>query len=100
MATRPARELWSRFSVNFIVPLTFAETYWWELVEMLRKLILTSLLVVIYNGSAPHLVASLITTFIFIIAHLKVLYAISPCIACASVFYSFQNESLCCHSLQ
>ena len=41
---------------------------------MLRKLILTSLLVVIYNGSAPHLVASLITTFIFIIAHLKVLY--------------------------
>jgi len=45
---------------------------------MLRKFILTSLLVVIYNGSAPHLVASLITTFIFIIAHLKVLYAVSP----------------------
>ena len=45
---------------------------------MLRKFILTSLLVVIYNGSAPHLVASLITTFIFIIVHLKVLYAVSP----------------------
>ena len=67
---------------------------------MLRKFILTSLLVVIYNGSAPHLVASLITTFIFIIVHLKVLYAVSPCIACASVFYSFQNENLYCHGLQ
>jgi hypothetical protein len=41
--------------------------------EMLRKLLLTSLLVVIYNGSAPHLFGSLITTFIFIMAHLKVL---------------------------
>jgi hypothetical protein len=41
-------------------------------VEMLRKLILTSLLVVIYDGSAPHLVGSLVTTFIFFTAHLKV----------------------------
>ena len=39
---------------------------------MLRKLIITSLLVVIYNGSAPHLIGSLITTFIFITLHLQV----------------------------
>ena len=42
-------------------------------VEMIRKLILSSLLVVIYNGSAPQMVGSLLTTFIFLLAHLQVL---------------------------
>jgi hypothetical protein len=56
---------------------------------MLRKFILTSLLVVIYNGSAPHLVASLITTFIFIIVHLKVLYAVSPFHSMCSCIFVF-----------
>ena len=39
---------------------------------MVRKLLLTSILVVVYSGSAPHLAGSLITTFIFILLHLQV----------------------------
>ena len=63
---------------------------------MLRKLILTSVLVVIYNGSAPHLVASLITTFIFIAAHLKVLHFE----ICASMrCFRFQRASRACASM-
>jgi hypothetical protein len=46
-----------------------------QVVEMMRKLILSSMLVVIYNGSAPQMVGSLITTFLFLLAHLQVLGA-------------------------
>jgi len=41
-------------------------------VDMLRKLLLTSVLVVVYAGSAPHLAGSLLTTFLFILLHLQV----------------------------
>jgi hypothetical protein len=58
--------------LGFLLDAYQASVWYWEVVEMLRKLILTSLLVVIYDGSAPHLVGSLVTTFIFIIAHLRV----------------------------
>ena len=58
--------------LGFLLDAYQATCWYWEVVEMMRKLILTSLLVVIYNGSAPHLVGSLITTFLFIIAHLRV----------------------------
>ena len=58
--------------LGFLLDAYQASVWYWEVVEMVRKLILTSLLVVIYDGSAPHLFGSLITTFIFTIAHLKV----------------------------
>ena len=46
--------------------------WYWEVVEMIRKLILTSVLVVVYNGSPPHLAGSLLTTFFFLVMHLQV----------------------------
>ena len=58
--------------LGFLLDAYHARVWYWEIMEMLRKLILTSVLVVIYNGSAPHLFASLLTTFIFILAHLRV----------------------------
>jgi len=39
---------------------------------MYRKLIMTSILVVAFEGSAPQLVGSLLTTFVFILLHLQV----------------------------
>ena len=46
--------------------------WYWEVVEMYRKFLLTGLMVVLFDGSAPHLLGALIITFLFIISHLTV----------------------------
>ena len=37
--------------------------WYWEMVEILRKLILTGILVVVYQGTPPPIVGSLLTIF-------------------------------------
>ena len=56
--------------LGFMVDAYHVKTYDWEVFDMIRKLILTSLLVVAFDGSAPHLAGSLLTTFIFLLLHL------------------------------
>ena len=38
--------------------------WFWEIVELVRKLILTGILVVVYQGSPAHLAGSLVTIFL------------------------------------
>ena len=58
--------------LGFLIDAYQVDTWYWEVTEMFRKLIMTSMLVVIYDGSAPHLAGSLLTTFVFILLHLQV----------------------------
>jgi len=58
--------------LGFLLDAYQVSVWYWEVVEMTRKLILSSLLVVAYNGTAPQMVGSLITTFVFLLAHLQV----------------------------
>merc|ERR1719183_1055906 len=66
-----SREVKLMERLGFLIDAYQVETWYWEVSEMLRKFIMTSLLVVVYDGSAPHLVGALIVTFIFILLHLQ-----------------------------
>ena len=57
---------------GFLINATRVECWWWEVIEMSRKFLLTGLMVVLFHGSAPHLIGSLLVTFFFILAHLTV----------------------------
>jgi len=46
--------------------------WYWEMVELVRKLLLTGILVVVYQGSPPHLAGALLTIFLFLCLHLTV----------------------------
>ena len=46
------------------------QAWWWELVEMTRKLILTVALAALYKGEPPQLGGSLFTIFCFLLGHL------------------------------
>ena len=58
--------------LGFLLSAYQVQTYWWELVELVRKLVLTCLLHVAYDGSTSQLSGSLLTTFIFLMLHLRV----------------------------
>jgi len=58
--------------LGFLLSAYQVQTYWWELVELLRKLVLTCILHVAYDGSTSQLSGSLLTTFIFLMLHLRV----------------------------
>ena len=50
--------------LGFLLNAYQVETWYWELVEMIRKLLLTGILVVVYDGSPPQLAGSLLTVFL------------------------------------
>jgi len=58
--------------LGFLLSAYQVQTYWWELVELMRKLVLTCILHVAYDGSTSQLSGSLLTTFIFLMLHLRV----------------------------
>ena len=55
--------------MGFVVDAFRVKAWYWEVVDMTRKLILTSLLVVAFDGSTSHLAGSLLTSFIFLLLH-------------------------------
>ena len=57
-------------SLGFLLDAYQVNSWSWELVEIARKLILTAILVVWFDGSEEHLTGSLLTTFVFIVLHL------------------------------
>ena len=58
-------------SLGFLLDAYQVDSWSWELVEIARKLILTAILVVWFDGSEKHLAGSLLTAFVFILLHLK-----------------------------
>jgi hypothetical protein len=58
--------------VGFLLNAYQVSCWYWEMVELVRKLILTGILVVVYRGSPPHLAGSLLTIFLFLCLHLTV----------------------------
>ncbi len=49
--------------MGFLLNAYQVSCWYWEMVELLRKLLLTGILVVVYQGSPPHLAGSLLTIF-------------------------------------
>ena len=49
--------------MGFLLNAYQVSCWYWEMVELLRKLILTGILVVVYQGTPPHLAGSLLTVF-------------------------------------
>ena len=68
---RGASEFRMLQSLGFLLDAYQVDSWSWELVEIVRKLILTSILMVWFDGSKEHLAGSLLTTFVFILLHLK-----------------------------
>ncbi len=58
--------------MGFLLNAYQVSCWYWEMVELVRKLILTGILVVVYQGSPPHLAGSLLTVFLFLSLHLTV----------------------------
>ena len=55
--------------LGFLINAYTVQCWWWELVEMGRKLILTVALAAFYQGEPPQLGGSLLTIFLFLLAH-------------------------------
>jgi Ca2+-binding EF-hand superfamily protein len=53
----------------FLLKAYSVQAWWWELLEMLRKFILTVGLAALYKGSPEHLGGSLLTIFVFLLMH-------------------------------
>jgi Ca2+-binding EF-hand superfamily protein len=53
----------------FLLKAYTVQAWWWELLEMLRKFILTVGLAALYKGSPEHLGGSLLTIFVFLLMH-------------------------------
>jgi hypothetical protein len=49
--------------MGFLLNAYHVSCWYWEMVELVRKLILTGILVVVYQGTPPHLAGSLLTIF-------------------------------------
>ncbi len=49
--------------MGFLLNAYQVSCWYWEMVELVRKLILTGILVVVYQGTPPHLAGSLLTVF-------------------------------------
>ena len=49
--------------LGFLLNAYQVSCWYWEMVELVRKLILTGILVVVYQGTPPHLAGSLLTVF-------------------------------------
>jgi hypothetical protein len=49
--------------MGFLLNTYQVSCWYWEMVELVRKLILTGILVVVYHGTPPHLAVSLLTVF-------------------------------------
>jgi hypothetical protein len=58
--------------MGFLLNAYQVSCWYWEMVELVRKLLLTGILVVVYQGSPPHLAGSLLTIFLFLCLHLTV----------------------------
>jgi len=58
--------------LGFLLNAYQVSCWYWEMVEMLRKLLLTGVLVVVYKGSPPQLAGSLLTIFLFLVLHIQV----------------------------
>ena len=58
--------------VGFLLNAYQVSCWYWEMVELVRKLLLTGILVVVYQGSPPHLAGALLTIFLFLCLHLTV----------------------------
>ena len=56
--------------IGFLLNAYSVQAWWWEIVEMVRKLILTTLLAVAYKGEPPQLAGSMVTIFVFLLGHL------------------------------
>ena len=56
--------------LGFLLNAYSVQTWWWELVEMLRKFILTVGLPVYFKGSPPQLGLSLVLVFLYLLAHI------------------------------
>ena len=56
--------------LGFLLNAYSVQSYYWEFIEMARKLILTSFLSVLYQGSTEHLAGSLMTIFLFLLAQM------------------------------
>ena len=67
----PKEELVMR-RFGFLINAFQVSCWYWEVVEMYRKFLLTGLMVVLFDGSAPHLAGALLITFFFIMSHLMV----------------------------
>jgi Ca2+-binding EF-hand superfamily protein len=65
-------ELLAIFRLGFLLNAYQVSCWYWEIVEMVRKLLLTGILVVAYDGSPSHLAGSLLTVFLFLVLHLQV----------------------------
>ena len=57
---------------GFLINAFQVACWYWEVVEMYRKFLLTGLMVVLFDGSFPHLAGALLITFFFIMSHLMV----------------------------
>jgi hypothetical protein len=56
-----AREQLAIDRMGFLLNAYQISCWYWEMVELVRKLILTGILVVLYQGTPPHLAGSLLT---------------------------------------
>ena len=56
--------------LGFLLNAYTVQAWWWELIEMARKLILTVALAALYKGEPPQLGGSLFTIFCFLLGHL------------------------------
>lgn len=52
------------------------QAYWWEIVEMMRKLLLTVVLTAFYHGSPAQIGGSIVTIFFFLIGCVCVFLAV------------------------
>ena len=54
---------------GFLINAFQVSCWYWEVVDMYRKFLLTGLMVILYDGTPPHLVGALLTTFVFLLLH-------------------------------
>ena len=56
--------------LGFLLNAYTVQAWYWEIVEMFRKLILTVALAALYKGEPAQLAGSLLTIFIFLVLHM------------------------------
>ena len=56
--------------LGFLLNAYSVQCWYWEFLELIRKLLLTTLLAVMYHGEPPHLGGALLTTFVFLLVNI------------------------------
>lgn len=64
--------------LGFLLNAYTVQSWYWELVEMLRKLILTTFLAALYHGEPPQLAGSLLAVFIFLMLQILLKPYLNP----------------------